>query len=255
MTGMNSNITKGGAMLDDTRRFVALWRTEQTPDENLSWFMESNPLGLPSLARAADVAKRILRPRFVDPGPEIIPALRNLSQSPRAFSDACYFETSRDDSLLAMFAERAIYNWYTEGRLGVDAALADMWLSRRAEEQALPQWSDIRRRKIARGLLAALRDFGRLRGAKGSPNKQIVGPGISDGGFAYVAYRLHQSGVSSRGLLATPVWKRWLLDEPRIDQHMHRLAAQGLLYYARAGSSLRIDWRTEGLVEVARAVA
>ena len=71
----------------------------------------------------------------------------------------------------------------------------------------------------------------------------------------FVAYRLHQSGESSRGLLTTPVWKRWLLDSTRIDQHMHRLAAQGLLYYARAGSSLRIDWRAESLVEVAGAVA
>ena len=96
---------------------------------------------------------------------------------------------------------------------------------------------------------------GRLEGATKSPNKEIAGPDISNGGFAYVAYRLHQSGESSRGLLTTPVWKRWLLDRPRVDQHMHRLAAQGLVYYARAGSSLRIDWRVESLVEVARAVA
>ena len=34
---------------------------------------------------------------------------------------------------------------------------------------------------------------------------------------------------------------------------MHRLAALGVVYYAVAGSSLRIDWRAESLAEVARA--
>ena len=63
--------------------------------------------------------------------------------------------------------------------------------------------------------------------------------------------------VGSRAAAPSPrrSGSRWLLDAPRIDQHMHRLAAQGLLYYARAGSSLRIDWRAESLVEVARAAA
>ncbi len=255
MSEVTSNITKGGALLDDARQFVMLWDEELSCAENLDRFAELNLLGLPSLARASDVTSRILRPRFVDAGPEVIPAIRALCASPPAFVDACYYETSRADALLARFAEQAVSNWYDQGRLRVDSELADTWLAERAKEGSPPEWSDGRRRKIARGLLAALRDFGRLEGARGSAAKQIAGPGISDGGFAYVAYRLHQSGESSRGLLTTPVWKRWLLDGPRIDQHMQRLAAQGLVYYDRAGSSLRIDWRADSLVEVARAVA
>ena len=242
-------------MLDDARQFVMLWDDAMTCDQNLERFSELNVLGLPSLSRAADVTNRILRPRFVDGGDDVVPALRVLSSSPQAFVDACYYETSRDDALLALFAEQAIAAWYDGGRLAVDAELADHWLADRARHDIVPAWSNVRRRKIARGLLAALRDFGRLDGAKGSPKKTISGPGISDGGFAYVAYRLHESGESSRGTLTSSVWRRWLLDAPRIDQHMHRLAAQGLLYYARAGSSLRIDWRAESLVEVARAAA
>lgn len=252
---MNSNISKRGALLDDTRQFVSLWDDDLSSAANLSLFNEQNLLGLPSRSRAADVTMYALRPRFVDPGEDVVPALRVLRGNPAAFSDACYFEAARADPLLAAFAEGPLVRWHEEGRLGVTSDLTEQWLGELEKAEKIPAWSSSLKRRVAQGLLATLRDFGRLEGATKSPNKEIAGPGISDGGFAYVAYRLHQFGESSRGLQSSPVWKRWLLDIRRIDQHMHRLAAQGLLYYARAGSSLRIDWRASGLVEVARAVA
>lgn len=255
MTEINSNISKRGALLDDTRQFVSLWDDDLSSAANLSLFNEENLLGLPSQSRASDVTMYALRPRFVDPGEEVVRALRLLRDNPAAFSDACYYEASRADQLLAAFAEGPLACWYHEGRLRVNADLAEQWLDELERAEKAPAWSPSLKRRVAQGLLATLRDFGRLDGASKSPNKEIGSPGISDGGFAYVAYRLHQSGDSSRGILNTPVWQRWLLDRPRIDQHMHRLAAHGLVYYDRAGSSLRIDWRVESLVEVARAVA
>ena len=252
---MSSNISKRGALLDDSRQFVSLWDDDLTRTANLSLFNEQNLLGFPSQSRAADVTMYALRPRFVDPGEDVVPALRCLRDNPAAFCDACFYEASRADRLLAAFAEGPLVRWHEEGRLSVTADLTERWLEELEKAETVPGWSPSLKRRVAQGLLATLRDFRRLEGATRSPNKEMSGPGISDGGFAYVAYRLHQGGESSRGLLNTPVWKRWLLDSARIDQHMHRLAAQGLLYYARAGSSLRIDWRAESLVEVARAVA
>ena len=252
---MNSNISKRGALLDDTRQFVTIWDDDVSRADNLALFNEQNLLGMPSQSRASDVTMYALRPRFVDPGEDVIPALRILRDNAPAFSDACYFEACRADPLLAEFAEGPLARWFDQGRLGVNADLAEQWLDELEKADQIPVWSPSLKRRVAQGLLATLRDFGRLEGATKSPNKEIAGPGISDGGFAYVAYRLHQSGESSRGTLTSSVWRRWLLDAPRIDQHMHRLAAHGLLYYARAGSSLRIDWRAESLVEVARAAA
>ncbi len=77
-------------------------------------------------------------------------------------------------------------------------------------------------------------------------------PGISVGGFAYVAFRLHQQGESSRAILTSPVWRCWLLDDARVDEMMHRLVSLGVVYYSVVGSTLRIDWRVDSLVEVAR---
>jgi len=94
-----------------------------------------------------------------------------------------------------------------------------------------------------------------LTGARSSSKKEIARPGISTGGFGYTAYRLHQQGESSRGILASPVWRRWLLDDRRVDEMLNRLASLGVIFYSVAGSTLRIDWRVDSLVEVARVAA
>ncbi len=255
MTAMSSNISKRGALLNDTRRFVSMWDDELSNEANLAIFYERNLLGLPSQSRAADVTMYALRPRFVDPGTEVVRALRILIDNPTAFSDACYYEASRVDPLLAAFAEGPLAKWYEEGRLGLNAQTVEQWVDEFEGAGMVPSWAPSLKRRVAQGLLATLRDFGRLEGVRKSPSKRIASRSISHGGFAYVAYRLHQGGVTSRGLLTSPVWRRWLLDGARIDQHMYRLAEERLVYYSQAGSSLRIDWRTESLEEVAHAVA
>lgn len=252
---MSSNIVKGGALVDDSREFVGAWDEDLSTSENLERIVSKNLLGLPTQARAGDITMYALRPRFVDPGPDVVPSLRALRQSPRAFTDACYYEATRADELLARFAEEAVAGWYDEGRLTASADMAQHWLRELAARGQVPVWSDSLLRRVAQGLVSTLRDFGRLEGPKKSPTKQIAGPGISFAGFAYVAFRLQQDLSSSRAVVGASAWKRWLLDERRIDELFQRAAAEGLVYYSTAGSAMRIDWRYDSLVEVARAVA
>ena len=41
----------------------------------------------------------------------------------------------------------------------------------------------------------------------------------------------------------------------RVDEMLHRLVSLGVVYYSVAGSTLRIDWRANSLLEVARAAS
>ncbi len=196
---------------------------------------------------------RALRPRFIAPGGDIIEALAVLAHSAEPFRDACYYELTRIDALVACFIEEQLSEWWEEGRLAISTSDARAWVDKLAADERVPDWSPNIRDRVARGMMAALRDFGRLTGARQSSNKEIARPGISIAGFAYVAFRLHQQGLSSRAILSSEVWRRWLLDESRVDELMHRLAGMGVVYYAVAGSSLRIDWRFDSLPEVVRA--
>lgn len=252
MIRFTSNIQKGGALLDDARRVVEVWDVDQDADTNLSRISEQNLLAKPSRARADDVLLRVLRPRLVEPGPQVIAALKQLLPSPRGFADAYYFEATRDDALLAAFAEGPLFEWWERGRVGVDVDSVSVWLADLSARGQTPPWTETIRTKVARGLLAALRDFGILTGAV---RKEFAPPSLGIAGFGYVAFRLHQDGASSRALFASPVWRRWLLDTPRVRELFHEAERQGLLRYSSAGSAVRVDWLQDTLSEVVCAVA
>lgn len=252
MTAYVSNIMKVGALLDDTKVLVEVWDDDLPANENVARIVDNNLLALPSHSRANDVMVRALRPRFIEPGAGIVPALRELSSHPEAFRDACYYELTRIDALVTAFVVEQLAMWWDEGQVAISTSDALDWIDKLVSDHRIPDWSVNIRNRVARGMMAALRDFGRLEGRRSSSKKEISRPGISVGGFAYVAYRLHQQGQSSRAILDSSVWRRWLLDERRVDEMMHRLATLGVVFYSVAGSTLRVDWRVDSLAEAAR---
>lgn len=249
---LTSNILKGGALLDDARRLVEVWDLNEDTAWNLDRITGENLLAKPSRARAQAVLQRVLRPRLVEPGPPVIAAMKELLSSPRSFVEAYYFEATRDDELLAALAEGPVFEWWEAGRFSVDVNEVAVWLGDLAVNGKTPVWADSTRIEVARHLLAALRDFGILTGAV---RKEFDRPSLSIAGFGYVAFRLHESGASSRALLTSPVWRRWLLDQSRVTELFHQAARQGVLRYSSAGSTVRVDWLQESLSEVVRAVA
>lgn len=246
------NIQKGGAMLDDARHLTEVWDDDLDPTQNLRRIAEGNLLGKSTRKRSADVLLRILSPRYVAPGPDVLPALRSLRDDPRAFREACYYETARDERLLAVFAEGPLYTWYNAGRVGVSIDDTKQWLEALTQDGSLPVWTDTVRTKVARGLLAALRDFGIL---KGAVHKEFNTPGMTPKGFAYVAFREHQQRVSARALLDSPLWHRWLLDDRWVTDLLAQVDRLGLIHYSHAGSAVRIDWRASDLQEVVSVAA
>jgi len=249
---LTSNIQKGGALLGDTRRLVEAWELDNTVDANLARVANENLLAKASQTRAKDVLMRVLRPRLVDPGPHVIAALKELLAHPAAFATACYYEASRDDALLAAFAEGPLAYRYDAGLVTITVQETVGWLRTLEEDGYIPAWSDTIRVKVARGLLAALRDFGILHGAA---RKEIASPTVSGLAFAYVAYRLYEQGASSRSLVTSRVWRRFLLDDRRTDELFREAEHMKILLYAAAGSAVRVDWLVESLPEVVRAAA
>ena len=246
-----SKIIKGGALLDDTRRVVEAWDPSRSPAENLGHLRALDVLGKRSSVRAEDVLKRAIVPRLVTPGTQVIGALRLLLDDPGAFKAACYYESAREDCLLAAFAEGPVFDWWEAGRTEVRVAEVVDWLTRLGDGPN-GRWSPGLKTRVAQGLLATLRDFGVLRGAV---RKQIVDPQLGPVGFAYVAWREHERGASSRRLVSSRVWRRWLLDEASVLRHFSDLARRGVLKFSAAGSTVRVDWVAKGLEEVAIAAA
>lgn len=247
MTEFSTRIIKGGALLAESRRLIDVWNDDDSTQANLNRIRSHNLLGLPSRKRATDTLE-ILRQRFVDPQPSILPSLRLTTRNSATFRDACYFEAARNDDLLAFSAESVLFEWWELGRSSVPTERFERALLEASPGSELHEWNDQTRRRVVHGLLSALRDFGIL---EGKNNKQIAPPGLSLGGFAYVAGRLRQQ---SEGDISTSrVWRRWLLDDDRVRALFLEADRLGLLRYAEAGSVTRLDWIFDDLEEVVSA--
>jgi Putative inner membrane protein (DUF1819) len=249
MSAYTANIQKGGAVLEDSRRLIEVWDLATPADDNLDRIASANLLGKTTRRRLDDVLMRILRPRLVEPGPQVIGAMKQLLGHDRALTEALYFEASTDDPLLAAFAEGPLYDWYAAGRTGVGIDDVTNWLAGQAAKGRAPEWSPTVRTKVSRGLLAALRDFGVL---QGSVRKTFDSPRMTLAGFCYVAFRLHETGSSSRRIAESPAWKRWLLDSDHVADLFAQASRADVLSFGSVGSSVRIDWHVTRLEEAVR---
>ncbi len=251
MGEISSKIIKAGALLEDSRRFVEMWRIELSPQENLEEFHTRNLLGKRSRARAEDVLA-ILRQRFVEPGSHVISALKILSATPEAFRDACYFEAARNDDLLAHVAGQVLYQLRNRGWAKVAVEdIQEAFLSD-PPDPIVKTWGSSTLIRVIHGILSALRDFGIL---EGKATKHIAPAHMTFGGFVYVLGRLRETSASSHGMVTASAWRWWLLEEHQIRNFFLEADREGVVQYADAGSTVRIDWPIEGLEDMVHAVA
>jgi hypothetical protein len=247
---ISSRIIKGGGLLDESRRFVETWDDAISAAGNLDAFRSGNLLGKRSRARTEDTLA-ILRQRFVEPGPQVISSLRPLSLRADAFRDACYYEAARNDDLLAHVAASVLADLRGRGRVKVTVDDVERALLLAPPNPIVKEWGERTRTRVVHGVLSALRDFGVL---EGGVNKHIAAPSISFTGFVYVVGRLREQLPSSQEIISSPVWRRWLLESQQIRGLLLEADQEGLLRFADAGTTLRIDWRVDGLEAMVRAV-
>lgn len=249
---LNSNIQKGGALIEDSLRLIEEWDLDAPKSSNLEKIVGQNLLGKTTSGRGADIVRRTLAPRLIEGGPHVLAALKTVASQSRPFREACYYEASRDDALLRRFAEEPLYQWFISGRLRVTVDDVIAWFDDLSRAKVIPAWGESVRRKTARGLLAALRDFGILEGRN---EKRFAAPNLSLLGFVYVAYREQESGTSARALLTGKLWRRWLLDDVRVRDLFLAADRLGVLKFYEAGSAVRIDWAVGSIEEAVGAAA
>jgi len=252
-TVYTSNIQKGGALLDTSALLVSSWDERRSTEENLAAVVG---ISASSAVRRSDLSDRILRPRFVEPGPHVVSALKVLlNTDPRAFRDACYFEVSRAEPLLAAFAEGPLFDRYRSGGSTITVDDAVDWLAGIVRQGLAPAWSDAVQTRVGRAVLATLRDFGILEGTRGAARKDIGHPYPSVAGFAYTCWRLHELGATAATIEQSPVWRRWLLARADVASLLGDLAQQRVIILNRAGSVVRIEWQAATLAEAVHGAA
>ncbi len=252
-----SRLQKGGALLPEMRALVRLWHNDVSPDDLKRQLTEDNVLGKGSRSRMLDVLKRTFLPRYVQGNPpEAWRALRAFEEANAPLSvvrPLYYFHAARVEALMGDFVRQVLFERYRAGfrEVTVSQALAFIHQAE-AEGRIDPPWSESVTLRVARGLLAALRDYGIL---EGKVNKRIAPVYLPPVSFAYVAFILHQEQPAGERLLVHPDWRLFLLSTQEVERAFVEAQQRGLLIYQAAGPIIRIEFPARDIVEYAHALA
>jgi hypothetical protein len=250
-----SRLQKGGALLDDMRLLVRSWSNDISWDKQRQKMILENILGKKTRSRTFDVYQELFVPRFLKGDPpeawKIIRPLEDREFPLEILKPLYYWITARSEPLLYDFVVDEIF----ARRKGIDLSVwieeTSAWIKKQISLRK-QSWSDAVIIRVARGLLAALRDFGILEGAA---RKKIAPLYLPVEAFAYIAFVLFQLGSTGEKLVVHPNWKLFLLQSPVVERLFLEAHQSRLLRYEAAGKIYRIEFYAHNMEDMANVVA
>jgi len=249
-----SRLAKGGALLADMRLLVRIWEEGAWGDQCKHLILE-NVLGKRTKARAVDVCSRAFAHRFLRGDPaqawKIVRPLEDREVPLEILKPVYYWITARNDALLYDYIIDEILPRSKSPDMSVRVDETARWINKiiSGQKQA---WTETVTLKVARGLLAALRDFGILEGAS---KKRIAPVYLPVESFTYLAFLIHKLGSSGERLIKHPDWKLFLMGPPVVERLFLEAHQNRLLHYEAAGKIHRIEFFAQNLEEMANALA
>ena len=245
----NTRIQKGGALFEEMRQLVRCWHEGPTEEITKS-VIRSNVLNKTTRARAADILRRTFIPRFVDGTPRNawrwIRPLEDQNASPQFVKPLYYWISAKAEPIIFDFCQDYILHRMRPARAGITVEDVRVWLVGKG-----CAWSPGVTTRVARGLLAAFRDFGIL---EGRSQKRLASFILPIGSFAYLAFYLHREGVLGRNLVFHPDWHLFLLETPAVEHYFLEAHQRRLIAYHAAGSTISISFPCEKAEDYARVV-
>ena len=239
----SSRLVRSGSLLADSRIYLREWDDRRSARENLIHFREVNVLAKRSRSRADGILAE-LRRRFpldrMDTTSRLA-LLRFVKEVPssKAVDKVLAYHAAKSDPLLYDFITAHLSRLYALGERHV--TLADTVTFLREAEGRGPTtrtWSRTTLAALARGLLAAAKDFGLLSGRR---RKVFASPELPLEAFLYVMYRLRRH-ASGHSLLMHRDWRLFLLRPNDVEELTAAAARRGLLSYQAVGRTASLGF-------------
>ena len=212
-----TRLQKGGALVDDMRQLMMVWDGRRDCAERV---VNENPLASPSRARLVDVVKRTFVPRFVRSRPpnlwKPVSEMERLGWPQDALLPVHFYAAAASEPLMWDFVTQALFERYQAGRHDVTTTEVLRFVDE-APERMFPdcRWSETVSLKVARGLLAALRDFGLLSGAA---KKSIAAMYVPTESFAFISLLRQQLGAKGPRALSDDCWRLFLFSDTAVER-------------------------------------
>lgn len=237
---LTSRIQKGGALFGDMRQLVCHW--ERLPPGTAPRRFVKDVLPKATQARANDTYVRAFMPRFIDGSPNeawrLCASLEAALPPLEIVKPFYYWVTARAEPLLYRYATDELYQQSRAGVRSVGSADLALWIKTTCATGG-KAWSDVVNIKVARAMLAALRDFGVL---KGSSKKTIAVADLPLESFCLIAFCLRILLSDSQDLAEHPDWRLFLLSPQMVERLLLEAHQHGWLNYQAAGRVSRLEF-------------
>ncbi len=246
----NSRFLKGGALIEDMRLLTRSWDNGLTESAVLE-----NLLGKQTRARAMDTFRRVFLPRYVNGNPpgawKIVRYLEERNLPLELLRPVYYWVTARTERLLYDFVTLELFHRGKSQNPRITSDETASWIIDQLQTCG-KNWTETVSIKVARGMLATLRDFGILEGAV---KKTIAPVYLPVESFAYLAFALSDEGITGEHLMDHSDWMLFLFP-PSVVEHMFLEADRhGLLRYQAAGKIVRIEFPGQSFEDMADVIA
>jgi hypothetical protein len=249
-----TRLQKGGALVREMRLLVQHWEDGPGCAERL---LRSNVISSPSRSRAWDAITRTFVPRFVSSRPadlwRPLGVLERAGWGAERLLNIHYYAAAAAEPLLWDFVVDVLAERQLLERTEVRTADVLRFLRHAPENRFVGRrWTASVSTRVARGLLAALRDFGVLAGAA---KKRLAPLYLPVESFALLAMIRSLLGHRGKQSLGDPCWRLFFLSESAVERFFIEAQQRKLLEYHAAGSVIRIEFPAETLDEYAHELA
>jgi hypothetical protein len=240
-----TRLQKGGALLQDMRQMVCQWTDKVDGEE--AHRATNRILHKSTRVRSADTFIRAFKPRFIAGNPPNAWKLARIIEDKHPPLEVVrpyyYWITARAEPLLHRFVTTELLERSKSHDREIRVNETASWISSTVGEDG-KSWTPTVRLKVARGMLAALRDFGILEGAT---RKRIAPQHLPLETFCLIAFCLHELGYEQRSLVRHPDWQLFLLSQTGVERLFLEADQNGWLDYQCVGEIYRIEFKSQNL--------
>jgi hypothetical protein len=246
-------ISKGAAMIEETRRLLEYWEPGEDADAFAKRVQEQGLVGSATAYRTKDILRRVFAPRLLRPTDNPARLLKKITLSrlpARTFNELLFVYIARFDPLVYDYTTQ---EYWPSVRRGKKVAETDSFLSflsgAMIDGRLDSQWSDKVSVRIARCVLALYRDIGFLKEAKRG-RKEVADFRATDEGVALLARELNESGVTDSSIHQHPDWGLWGMSGPGVLERLDGIGEHRGLILQRAGSVVHLTWVVKSMEEL-----
>lgn len=219
--------------------------------------VSQGPLAHMTRKRGGEVIESVFIPRFVRSVPpdlwRPLNVLEDADWPVERIRPIHYSAATASEPLLGDVVRELCARRYSLGQLELTVDDVTAYLAKcPASRFAAGRWSEDTTRRVAQGVLSALRDFGVLSGAV---NKRLGPIMLPVHTFALLAMARHVAGARGVEVLRDPTWELFYLSESAVEKLFVEAQQRGLLEYHAAGSIIRVDYPEGNLEDYARTLA